>query len=63
MKARRVLLTTDGPLDNIIKIKPPIVFSEANVDHMIRELRELLAEELPQADLAVLLEPAQPGAH
>ena len=27
MKHRGVLLSTDGPLHNVIKIKPPLVFS------------------------------------
>ena len=28
MKKRRVLLSTDGPDENIIKIKPPIIFNK-----------------------------------
>jgi 4-aminobutyrate aminotransferase-like enzyme len=33
-KARRVLLSTDGPADNVIKIKPPLVFGPAEVDRL-----------------------------
>ena len=32
MKQRRVLLSTEGPHHNVIKIKPPVVFSNANCD-------------------------------
>ena len=45
MKERGVLLSTDGPLHNVIKIKPPLVFSRADADlllaHLHRTLREL----------------------
>lgn len=33
-KARRVLLSTDGPAANVIKIKPPLVFGRAEVDRL-----------------------------
>jgi 4-aminobutyrate aminotransferase-like enzyme len=35
MKERGVLLSTDGPYHNVIKIKPPIVFSRADADFLI----------------------------
>lgn len=38
-KARRVLLTTDGPAANVIKIKPPMVFGKREVDTMVEVLR------------------------
>jgi 4-aminobutyrate aminotransferase-like enzyme len=37
-KARRVLLSTDGPADNVVKIKPPLVFGPAQVDHLVTVL-------------------------
>jgi 4-aminobutyrate aminotransferase-like enzyme len=37
-KARRVLLSTDGPADNVIKIKPPLVFGPAEVDRLVAVL-------------------------
>ncbi len=40
MVARRVLLATDGPHANVIKIKPPMVFAEAEADHLIAELTQ-----------------------
>ncbi len=39
MKEKGVLLSTDGPDNNVLKIKPPMVFSRADVDHVISELR------------------------
>jgi len=42
MKERGFLLSTDGPLYNVLKIKPPIVFSKKNADDMVRELGEVL---------------------
>ncbi len=41
MKQRHFLLSTDGPLHNVIKIKPPIVFSEQNVDDLVSNLDEV----------------------
>ncbi len=38
MKERCILLSTDGPYHNIIKIKPPMVFSKANADLLISGL-------------------------
>ena len=37
-----VLLSTDGPLHNVIKIKPPMVLTEEDVDMTIRTLDEVL---------------------
>ncbi len=42
MKARGMLLSTDGPLHNVIKIKPPMVLDEHDVDMVIRSLRDEL---------------------
>jgi 4-aminobutyrate aminotransferase-like enzyme/Ser/Thr protein kinase RdoA (MazF antagonist) len=37
-KDRGVLLSTDGPMHNVIKIKPPMVFSRADVDRVVEVL-------------------------
>jgi 4-aminobutyrate aminotransferase-like enzyme len=37
-KAHGVLLSTDGPAANVIKIKPPLVLSEADVDRTVEVL-------------------------
>jgi 4-aminobutyrate aminotransferase-like enzyme len=44
MKARGVLLSTDGPFHNVLKIKPPIVFSKADSDLVVSELDAVLTE-------------------
>ncbi len=42
MKELGVLLSTDGPLHNVIKIKPPLVFSRADADLLLERLDEAL---------------------
>ncbi|WP_341842898.1 aminotransferase class III-fold pyridoxal phosphate-dependent enzyme [Chitinophaga caseinilytica] len=42
MKERGFLLSTDGPLYNVLKIKPPLVFSKQNAADMVRHLDEAL---------------------
>jgi len=44
MRNRQILLSVDGPLHNIIKIKPPIVFSEDDAARVVRELDEIMEE-------------------
>lgn len=44
MKECGVLLSTDGPLHNVIKIKPPLVFNEGDADTLVRTLDRVLAE-------------------
>ncbi|MCA9924463.1 MAG: aminotransferase class III-fold pyridoxal phosphate-dependent enzyme, partial [Anaerolineales bacterium] len=44
MKDRGILLSTDGPLHNVIKMKPPLVFTKENVDFLVDTLDEILAE-------------------
>ena len=44
MRNRQILLSVDGPLHNIIKIKPPIVFSEADAARLVRELDAVMKE-------------------
>ena len=38
MRNNGVLLSTDGPHDNVIKIKPPLVFNNQNVDNVCEKL-------------------------
>ncbi|MFT3792357.1 MAG: aminotransferase class III-fold pyridoxal phosphate-dependent enzyme [Rudaea sp.] len=42
MKARGVLIGTEGPHDNVLKMRPPMIFSRANADHLIEVLEEAL---------------------
>jgi 4-aminobutyrate aminotransferase-like enzyme len=48
MCRRGILLSTDGPLDNVIKIKPPMVFSRDHVDQVIASLDDVLGETVLQ---------------
>ena len=48
MKERGVLLGTDGKFENVLKIKPPLVFDAANADLLIATLDEILEEEPAQ---------------
>jgi 4-aminobutyrate aminotransferase-like enzyme/Ser/Thr protein kinase RdoA (MazF antagonist) len=45
MKEHGILLSTDGPLHNVLKIKPPMVFSEADADFLVGTLDKILAED------------------
>ena len=45
MKRKGILLSTDGPDDNVLKIKPPLVFSGADADRVVAALDEVLAED------------------
>jgi 4-aminobutyrate aminotransferase-like enzyme/Ser/Thr protein kinase RdoA (MazF antagonist) len=42
LKDRGILLSTDGPLHNVLKIKPPMVITEEDVDMVLRVLDDEL---------------------
>ena len=44
LKNRGFLISTDGPLHNVLKIKPPIIFSKENADELVQNLHEILSE-------------------
>ena len=44
MKTRHILLSIDGPLYNVIKIKPPLVFDATDCDRFLMALNEVLIE-------------------
>jgi 4-aminobutyrate aminotransferase-like enzyme len=44
MKELGVLLSTDGPLHNVIKIKPPLVFGREDADCLVEKLEVALRE-------------------
>jgi 4-aminobutyrate aminotransferase-like enzyme/Ser/Thr protein kinase RdoA (MazF antagonist) len=44
VKAKGYLLSTDGPLHNVLKIKPPMPFNKQNADELVQYLDEALAE-------------------
>jgi len=43
MSERGILLSTDGPFDNVIKIKPPLVFSHEDASRVVQELDAVLS--------------------
>ena len=42
MAARGILLATDGPFHNVLKIKPPMVLTADDVDAVVRALDDEL---------------------
>jgi 4-aminobutyrate aminotransferase-like enzyme len=44
MRDRGVLVSTDGPLHNVIKIKPPLVFTPADADRLVETMDVVLGE-------------------
>jgi len=45
MNDHGILMSIDGPDENVIKIKPPMVFSEENADELIKRLQIVLSED------------------
>lgn len=43
MKSRHILLSRDGPDQNVIKIKPPMVFTQDDAETLIRNLDQVLS--------------------
>jgi len=44
MKEERVILSTDGPYHNVLKIKPPMCFSVADAKELVQKLDMILSE-------------------
>ena len=45
MREHGILLSTDGPSHNVLKIKPPLVFTEADADCLAATLDKILSED------------------
>lgn len=43
LRERRVLISASGPRANVLKIRPPLVFSKDNADQLVKELRATIA--------------------
>lgn len=39
----RIIVTTDGPYENILKLKPPMVFTKENADYVVSSLDKILS--------------------
>jgi 4-aminobutyrate aminotransferase-like enzyme len=48
MRDHGILISTDGPLENVLKFKPPLVFSGKNADEVVAVLDKVLAEDCLQ---------------
>ena len=45
MRDHGVLISTDGPFHNVLKIKPPLVFNRENADYLLHCLGKVLEED------------------
>ncbi|XP_054258407.1 5-phosphohydroxy-L-lysine phospho-lyase [Macrosteles quadrilineatus] len=52
MKEERILLSSDGPDRNVLKLKPPMVFTMANADYFIATLDRIL-DEIKESELMI----------
>ncbi|MCB0108659.1 MAG: aminotransferase class III-fold pyridoxal phosphate-dependent enzyme, partial [Caldilineaceae bacterium] len=48
MRDHGILISTDGPDHNVLKLKPPLVFDEADADRLITTLEKVLQEDAVQ---------------
>lgn len=53
LKTRKVLVSTDGHHNTVIKLKPPMCFDRQNVDTLIRHLSEMLQSGVPASVQAI----------
>jgi len=44
LKERGILVDTDGPFENVLKIKPPLCFTKENADQLVTEIDAILAD-------------------
>jgi 4-aminobutyrate aminotransferase-like enzyme len=49
MRERGVLLGTDGPYYNVVKIRPPMPFTERDGDILVEALEQAITELPPPA--------------
>ncbi len=45
MRDKGILMSTDGPFNNVLKIKPPMVFSRSNTDFLIDTISQVMKED------------------
>jgi len=48
LRERGILTGTDGPHHNVIKLRPPLIFSEADAAHFCSALSSILREDPAQ---------------
>lgn len=52
MREEGILISTDGPLHNVLKIKPPMVFDAEDADRLVHTIDRILAEDFVRARVA-----------
>ncbi|MBV0926322.1 aminotransferase class III-fold pyridoxal phosphate-dependent enzyme [Halomicroarcula limicola] len=45
LRQRQVLIGSSGKNDNVLKIRPPLIFEKGHVDHLLERLNEVLSEQ------------------
>jgi 4-aminobutyrate aminotransferase-like enzyme/Ser/Thr protein kinase RdoA (MazF antagonist) len=43
LRAENILISTDGPYDNVLKTKPPLIFNQENAKKVVANIDEILA--------------------
>ena len=46
LRERGILLSTEGPLHNVLKIKPPLAFGAADAERLLRAVERVLSEDM-----------------
>ena len=44
LKEERIIMSTEGKYGNVLKFKPPMVFTAANAQHLLSKLDHIFAE-------------------
>jgi 4-aminobutyrate aminotransferase-like enzyme len=44
MREHGILLGTDGPYHNVVKIRPPMPFDEGNAEFLVEVMEKVLSE-------------------
>lgn len=52
MRDHGILVSTDGPYHNVLKIKPPLVFTAENADFFVATLDKIMAENFVRSEKA-----------
>ncbi|MEQ1634139.1 MAG: aminotransferase class III-fold pyridoxal phosphate-dependent enzyme, partial [Planctomycetota bacterium] len=45
LREQRILIGTDGPFDNVLKIRPPMTFDDEAVDVLLTTMDQVLTED------------------
>ena len=52
MRDKGILISTDGPFDNVLKIKPPLCFEATDADRLVDTLDQILEEDFVRGAVA-----------